>query len=130
MHIVIGGAYNGKRKYVYDRVEKPYTEFEGIIPDTYFTKDETVIISGFEQLVMAYRTYDELQVAEIIVTKLKKLVSETNVICICNDLGRGVVPIDKEERFLRDACGRVYQKLFQEAQSVTRIWYGLAERLK
>jgi len=128
MHIVFGGAYNGKRQYVLAQLaNEPYEEYSGEIPSE---ASKTVIISNFEQLVMPYRQMDELEVAKTIVTQITALSKQAKVICICNDIGRGIVPIDKDERFIRDACGRVYQALFKEAESIVRIWYGIAERIK
>ena len=128
MHIVFGGAYNGKRQYVLTQLaNEPYEEYSGRIPKE---ACKTVIISDFEQLVMNYRQLDELEVAQMIVANIQALSKQVKVICICNDIGRGIVPIDRDERFIRDACGRVYQALFQEAESIVRIWYGMAERIK
>ena len=128
MHIVFGGAYNGKRQYVLTQLaSEPYEEYRGEIPSE---ACNTVIISDFEQLVMTYRQMDELEVAKTIVARIQALSKQVKVICICNDIGRGIVPIDRDERFIRDACGRVYQALFQEAESIVRVWYGIAERIK
>ena len=128
MHIVFGGAYNGKRQYVLAQLaNERYEEYSGEIPSE---ASKTVIISNFEQLVMTYRQMDELEVAKTIVAQITALSRQAKVICICNDIGRGIVPIDKDERFIHDACGRVYQALFKEAESIVRIWYGIAERIK
>ena len=128
MHIVFGGAYNGKRQYVLTQLaNEPYTEYRGEIPSE---ACNTVIISNFEQLVMTYREMDELEVAKTIVAQIQALSKQVKVICICNDIGRGIVPMERDERFIRDACGRVYQALFQEAELIDRIWYGIAERIK
>ena len=128
MHIVFGGAYNGKRQYVLTQLaNEPYTEYSGEIPSE---ACNTVIISNFEQLVMTYRQMDELEVAKTIVAQIQALSKRLKVICVCNDIGRGIVPMERDERFIRDACGRVYQALFQEAESIDRIWYGIAERIK
>nr|WP_269135851.1 bifunctional adenosylcobinamide kinase/adenosylcobinamide-phosphate guanylyltransferase [Sporosarcina cyprini] len=51
-------------------------------------------------------------------------------VVILTDIGRGIVPVDPEQRKLRDQCGRLYQWLMAEADEVTRIWYGLAQTLK
>jgi adenosylcobinamide kinase / adenosylcobinamide-phosphate guanylyltransferase len=131
MHVIIGGAYNGKRKYVLEQLgDSRYTIYEGEIPTGTFSKEEHVIISDFEKLVLANREHDELKNAEMIVQQLKRLQQQTHVICICRDIGRGIVPIEREQRFIRDACGRVYQQLFKEAETVTRIWYGIPEVIK
>ena len=131
MHVIIGGAYNGKRKYVMERLgNRPYEIYEGEIPAGAFSKQEYVVITDFEKLVLSHRNHDELEIAELVVRSLKQLAWQTNVICICNDIGRGIVPMEKEQRFIRDACGRVYQRLFQEADAVTRVWYGIPEVIK
>lgn len=131
MHVIIGGAYNGKREYVLQRLgTRRYQLCVGEIPAGTFSKEEYVIITDFAQLVLTYQHHDELEVADIIINQLKQLQQQTNVICICQDVGRGVVPIEKEQRFIRDACGRVYQRLFKEAETVTRIWYGIPEEIK
>ncbi|MGM9951695.1 MAG: bifunctional adenosylcobinamide kinase/adenosylcobinamide-phosphate guanylyltransferase [Lysinibacillus sp.] len=131
MHVIIGGAYNGKRKYAIEQLgNRPYEIYEGEIPAGPFSKQEHIIITDFEKLVLSYRNHDELEIAEMIVRSLKQLHRQTNVICICNDVGRGIVPIEKEQRFIRDACGRVYQRLFEEADAVTRVWYGIPEVIK
>ncbi len=51
-------------------------------------------------------------------------------IVIATEMGCGVVPIDAEERALREAAGRLNCLLAQRAQRVIRIWYGIAETLK
>lgn len=131
MHVIIGGAYNGKRQYVVEQLGNcRYTIYEGELPAKSFSKEEYVIISNFEKIVLSYKNFDELEIAEKILEQLKELQQQTNVICICRDIGRGIVPIEKEQRFIRDACGRVYQRLFIEADTVTRIWYGLPEVIK
>ena len=38
--------------------------------------------------------------------------------------------MDADQRKLRDACGRLYQRLIAEADEVTRIWYGIAQIIK
>lgn len=131
MHVIIGGAYNGKRNYVLKKLGNcSYVIYEGEIPTGIVPNQEYVIISDFEKLVVSYSHYDELEIAEMIVAELKSLQKRSNIICICTDIGRGIVPIEKEQRFIRDACGRVYQRLFKEAETVTRVWYGIPEVIK
>ncbi|MBD8027719.1 bifunctional adenosylcobinamide kinase/adenosylcobinamide-phosphate guanylyltransferase [Ureibacillus sp. Re31] len=135
MRIVIGGAYNGKRKFVIEKLKSSaldnYDFFEGEIPSgRSYTKNEAVVIGNFEKIIPQYIELEEEQIATHIYDKLLKLEKETNVICICTDMGRGIVPLQKEERKLRDTCGRLYQKLFAESESVIRIWYGIPQLLK
>ncbi|MEK9198716.1 bifunctional adenosylcobinamide kinase/adenosylcobinamide-phosphate guanylyltransferase [Ureibacillus sp. 179-F W5.1 NHS] len=135
MRIIIGGAYNGKRKFVIDKLKNSplqnYYFFEGNIPsERSYTKDEAIVIGSFEKIIFQHMDLDEEQIAARIYDELLKLDKETNVICICTDIGRGIVPLQREERKLRDTCGRLYQKLFAEGESVIRIWYGIPQLLK
>ena len=51
-------------------------------------------------------------------------------VIICDEIGAGVVPLDKFERRWRDETGLLYQALVREADRVDRVWAGLALRLK
>ncbi len=125
MHIIIGGAYNGKTNYIENLLQgQPYEIYAGTIPAT--SDAAIIVIKDFENMIVPGA--DELAAAQEIFTRILNL--DATVYCVCTDIGRGIVPMDKEERFLRDALGRLYQLLMQEAETVTRIWYGLAERLK
>lgn len=59
------------------------------------------------------------------VNKLKNF-----IVIIGDEIGSGVVPLDKFERRWRDETGLLYQKLTQEADIVDRVWAGLNLRLK
>lgn len=125
MQVIIGGAYNGKRSFVEQQLQgKSAAWYDGEIP-TAVTADY-VVLTGFEQLIV--HGMDELKLAQQLFAQIMTI--DAQVICICDDIGRGIVPIEKEERFKRDALGRLYQLLMKEANSVIRIWYGLAETLK
>ncbi|ATP39532.1 adenosylcobinamide kinase [Solibacillus sp. R5-41] len=135
MYVILGGAYNGKRNYVETMIQKrgnvPVHYCEGQIPDiTAFQEKDIVVISDFETIVQSMLEQPEEAVAEMIVEQLCELNKHAQVICICTDQSRGVVPLEKEVRQMRDTCGRIYQKLCQEANTVIRVWYGLPQILK
>lgn len=134
MQAIIGGAYNGKRKYVINTLkninEAHIFSFEGEIPNQQFTKEDYVIIGTFEKIISNLLHLEDEEIVSSIMNKLKQLNSTTNLICICTDIGRGIVPLSPHDRKLRDTCGRLYQQLFSEADKVVRIWYGLPEVLK
>lgn len=134
MRVVIGGAHNGKRnfvkKYLHQVNVNNYFLFEGEIPEFDFTNDDTIVIANFEKLVLEYGHLREDEIVAILIGKVMDLDAKTNVICICTDIGRGIVPLDKNERKLRDTCGRLYQALFSQSEHVLRIWYGIPQVLK
>lgn len=132
MHIILGGAFNGKRQYVKESFkEVPLTFFEGELPDkTLLQLGQSIAIGRFEEMLGGYDHLSEDTVVELLLKNILALDKDYNVICICTDMSRGIVPLEKELRRQRDICGRLYQYLCKDADSVTRIWYGLAQTLK
>lgn len=131
MQVIIGGAFNGKGNYVRQLLQgKEVHYFDGQLPMQPPPAKSYVVISNFEQLLVPLQVLGEVEAANQIFTQLCQLQGEAHVICICTDMSRGVVPLDAKARFIRDACGRLYQHLFKESNKVVRIWYGLAETLK
>lgn len=51
-------------------------------------------------------------------------------IIISNEIGLGVVPIDKNERIWREATGRVCCYLAKEANEVFRVYAGIPQKIK
>ena len=49
---------------------------------------------------------------------------------VCEEIGLGIVPADREERLWRDVTGRLCCLLAEEAEEVYRLWCGLPQRLK
>ena len=130
MHIVFGGAFNGKRQYVKDRLEGQVAQWnEGRLPEPSAT-EINIVIAGLEQWVKQQleQGFSEKHLME----QVKKTVGreQTQQTWILTDLNRGIVPTERIEREMRDVLGRIYQFLFAEADSITRIWYGIPEKLK
>ncbi|MER2192049.1 MAG: hypothetical protein ABS951_13895 [Solibacillus sp.] len=131
MQVIIGGAFNGKGHYVRTLLaNKEAYYFDGEMPTKGMSKDAYIVIGNFDKLLAPLQELGEVAAANEIFTQLCQLDEEAHVICICTDMSRGIVPLDAKMRFVRDACGRLYQLLFQQSTKVTRIWYGLAETLK
>ncbi|NEU31064.1 hypothetical protein GN156_09770 [bacterium LRH843] len=49
---------------------------------------------------------------------------------IGTDIGKGIVPLEKEARLFRDIVGWCFQDVAKKAERVDVIWYGLHEQLK
>ncbi|MCG7343870.1 bifunctional adenosylcobinamide kinase/adenosylcobinamide-phosphate guanylyltransferase [Sporosarcina sp. ACRSL] len=126
MRVIIGGAHNGKRTYVRRMLaDVPHHWVDCSASNVEIPSDGKVVIDRIEQW-LAQTEMTESEAVEFIV----KAIEEKDVIFILTDIGRGIVPMDAEQRALRDACGRLYQRLIAQADEVTRIWYGLAQTLK
>lgn len=128
MHIIIGGAYNGKRNYVTTMLAGREAEwFEGVIPSDrqHLDTDQVMVVAGIEKWLAETKLSETDAIDHVL-----SAVAGRDVIVVLTDIGRGIVPIDAQQRKLRDACGRLYQRLIAEADEVTRIWYGLTQTLK
>ena len=131
MQVIIGGAYNGKGNYVRTLLQhEEVYYFDGELPTRTFPAHAYVVICHFEKLLAPLEALGEVEAATTIFEQLDRLNNEVQVICVCTDMSRGIVPLDATARFIRDASGRLYQRLFEKSSKVTRIWYGLAEILK
>jgi adenosylcobinamide kinase / adenosylcobinamide-phosphate guanylyltransferase len=132
MRVFIGGAFNGKRAYVKQLVSEQdvqWIECEevGELPDAI---SKTIVLAGIESFVEEQLERPEEIVIEQFMEKLNTYRQTSDIIAIITENGRGIVPVDPKIRELRDRCGRLTQQIFKEATEVTRVWYGLAEKLK
>lgn len=134
MHVFIGGAHNGKRDYVkewlIERGKHNVHWFEGNCPDASnpvkLDTTQTIVVAGIEKWLAETKLPEEAAVEYV----MNSIALEKDIVFILTDIGRGIVPMDADQRKLRDTCGRLYQRLLVEADEVTRIWYGLAKPLK
>ncbi|SES02826.1 bifunctional adenosylcobinamide kinase/adenosylcobinamide-phosphate guanylyltransferase [Psychrobacillus sp. OK032] len=124
MHVIFGGAFNGKRAYVEQRIQGRSVQWVNAEEDipVFLSNTEVIVVFGIENLLQ---------------TKLEKWLEclerwneEIEVIVIATEIGRGIVPMEASTRKLRDDVGRFYQQLFTKAESVTRIWYGISQTIK
>lgn len=124
MYVFIGGAYNGKTDYV--------RRWIGDTAACFCTMDTTATAQPGESLVISdlHEWLMTTDITEIEARKAVREISEPNTVFILTEIGRGIVPLDAQQRELRDRCGRLYQQLFAEATTVTRIWYGIPYTIK
>lgn len=126
MRVFIGGAFNGKREYVRKLLKAQGRDgiqwIEGRLPSP---GKEPVVIAAIERWLAECKLSEEQ-----VINQVMEIVRSRDVVFILTDIGRGIVPVEEEQRELRDVCGRLYQRLLAEADEVTRIWYGIAQLLK
>ncbi|SDO24503.1 bifunctional adenosylcobinamide kinase/adenosylcobinamide-phosphate guanylyltransferase [Alkalicoccus daliensis] len=122
MHVVIGGAFAGKRAYI----KELYPEAVWIEPGSniHNTTARKIVITGIESWLRQGYGYKDFW------NWLTQAGEKSNVILIIEEMGQGIVPIDKEERRLRDENGWISQRAVKEAAVVDYIWHGLAQRWK
>ncbi|MFC4184068.1 bifunctional adenosylcobinamide kinase/adenosylcobinamide-phosphate guanylyltransferase [Saccharococcus thermophilus] len=138
MHFIVGGAFQGKRKWVckhYGIRERKdiiwYNGYEG----TYGEPDESISerIVVFEGLEAAIRRLPDLGYWGQLFWRWQEWERQCpgrTVVWIGTDITQGIVPIEQEDRLWRDVTGWCYQRLAEFCDRVDRIWCGLAERIK
>ncbi len=124
MHVIFGGAFNGKRAYVEQMVQGRNVQWLNVEEDAYvlLPNVEVIVVSGVEHLLQS-KSNELLQ-------RMEKWHTQAEVVVIATEIGRGIVPMDASLRKLRDDVGRFYQQLFTKASRVTRIWYGISQTIK
>lgn len=71
-----------------------------------------------------------MEESEVQSTILSWVATHPNTILICDELGNGIVPLEKMERIWREQTGRLMIELAGQAERVERILCGLGQRLK
>ncbi len=133
MHIIIGGAYSGKRQFVRNKWSnaKWISAYEGASFED-VDNAPIIVMEGFEvwvsQLIKMGKTDQEI--VQYFHDKWSSLSSSQELILIMLEVGRGIVPINVHDRRLRDVMGWIQQDAVKMANKVTSIWHGLAKTMK
>ena len=123
MILIFGGAYNGK-------IEFAKKKYDLKDEDIFFCNDDFLdysrkIICGLHVFTKKciLNSVDSLKIIEDNIGLLK------DKIIICDEIGSGIVPMEKEDRMWREENGRVLQYLCKNADEVYRVFFGLSEKL-
>ena len=124
MHVFIGGAYNGKTNYVRRWIGDKHACFCTMDTTATVKPGERLIITGLPEWLIS------TDLTEVQASQAVRDISGPDTVFILTEIGRGIVPMEATQRELRDRCGRLYQQLFAQATTVTRIWYGIPQTIK
>ena len=131
MHLIFGGAYQGKLDYARERYQIreedifrcPKEEKGSAEPAIDFTKK---VICGLEDFIFSC-VQRGIEAREYLAENRDKW---SDKVFICTDISSGVVPCDGELRAWREMVGRTLIYLGKEAEEVTRIFCGLSQKIK
>lgn len=135
MHLIIGGAFSGKRAFVKSKWDDVLwiSAYEGhqILQ---WKEDNSskapLVLEGFEQWIMEDNN-DAFKLRENWRIYLKELAElEREVIMIMLETGKGIVPISEKERRTRDLLGWIQQDAAALCKDVYHVWHGLAKKIK
>lgn len=107
MILIIGGAYQGKHRYAAE-----------YYPDRTIYYVQSLIKEAQEK-----QTDPALYIEGI-------LKEEPEAVLMIDDVGCGIVPIDKKDRDYRELVGRTGCNLAAQAQSVIRVCCGIGQVIK
>jgi len=124
MHLIIGGAYMGKlhfaKEYFGFAQEQVWDCAEGE-PDF-----SAKCIRHLEEYVFRCTLRQEDPVAFFRENRERW----EHCVLICRDISGGIVPMDEKQRLWRAKTGQLCQYLTKEAETVSRVFCGLEQRLK
>ena len=67
---------------------------------------------------------------EILREIMERVDREPEIVIVCDEIGNGIVPIEKEERLYREETGRIQIALAKRAEKVFRVTCGLEQQIK
>lgn len=127
MELYVGGSSQGKLSYVLNKYGMAGQE-ENIAEGSLCTEEEMFtkkIINHFHEYIS--RLLEEGKDLEEFTKELLK--KNPHVIIVCNEVGYGIVPLEKKDRIFREEVGRCLCRLAKEAVKFERIVCGFGMRL-
>lgn len=131
MEFYIGGCYQGKLEYVQAKGN------HGLVVEgadaTWELLEKTPICNHLHEFLrFQLALYSSEKEAEIEIEKkiLRILESNPHIIFLCDEVGMGVVSMEREERDYRELVGRISIILARKADHVERVFCGMGQILK
>ena len=124
MDLIIGGAYQGKTEYARKHFDIKDEEIFTCAEDGRIDLSSRCIRSLQSYVLACVRAGIEPYEA------FQKDDSWKNAVILCEDIFCGVVPVDPVLRAWREATGRLLNALTPQAQTVTRMFCGIPQKLK
>lgn len=125
MKLIIGGIFSGKYERLLALGYKPEEIADGssVLLEEAFEKPALYRLNALIRRLLA----DGQEPLPLI---LDQIAGHPSITIACDEVGGGVVPIEREEREYREAVGRICCKLAEKATSVERIYCGIPTILK
>jgi hypothetical protein len=133
MILIIGGAHQGKRRIARELLGMDECKFQSQMVDG--DKDDLTLNPESWTGVVCVASYHTM-IRQVIDdgkdpdSFTKRLILAQPRIVIMDEVGYGIVPMNREERDYREAVGRAGQMLAAEADHVYRVICGIAQCIK
>ncbi|MDE6531725.1 MAG: bifunctional adenosylcobinamide kinase/adenosylcobinamide-phosphate guanylyltransferase [Lachnospiraceae bacterium] len=127
MKLIVGGYAQGKLNYVLNRyVTEDYVVLDGGLTVNAQDHGKIIIINHFHRWVK-----ESIRHGGCPETEVKALLAEfPDCIIVSDEIGNGIVPIDKMERDYRERTGRLLVELAGQADEVVRVICGIGQKIK
>lgn len=126
MEVYIGGRAQGKLAFVREK----YPQKTKIADGKYAAQEECLraeIIDHFHLYLGRFR--GQMQPPPC-VRRNASARENPEVIIICDEIGCGIVPLEKSDRDYRENVGRIMCRVVERAEHVERLICGIPQRLK
>ena len=123
MKLVIGGAYQDKREFLMLKWKICDEEIA----------DRAVCMEPGIRAIIHYQDLIRRQMEQGLdpAGELRQLAGLKPEIILCaEEIGMGIVPVDRKERDFREACGKTLCLAAQMSDEVWRVICGIGERIK
>ena len=130
MQLVIGGSYQGKTRYI----EENFPEYR-IYDEKNFrelcrgeNRQEDVV---WNHLHLCVKELLEIMTPEEIGGLVEKVVkAHPDMVLVSDEIGSGIVPMERAERQYREVTGRLLCNVAKNAEKVVRVTCGIPMRIK
>lgn len=126
MKLIIGGAFQGKKEYVKQKFQFTDEEMRDGKEVSYEEIFHCRCLYHFHEWIK--RGLIENWDFENLTEKLRK--ENPEIVIISNELGYGVVPIEKFDRSYREKTGRICTSFASECDQVIRVVCGIGTVIK
>lgn len=125
--LVIGGSYQGKTKWV----QEHYPEYKERAADEIIKQNqagsfqEQIWVNGFQKYMKQWLVQKQEYQKNVAL-----LLQNPSWVIVSDEVGSGIVPLEKEDREWREATGRMLCEIAKEADEVYRMYCGIAVKIK
>ena len=124
MQLFIGGAFQGKKEYMKQLTGIPEAE---ILDGASVSDTKTYRAIDHYHL----RIRKQLEQGQDPVRELEKLLQEQpEIYLLCDEVGMGIVSMEKNDREYREAVGRTMCVAAAKAEAVYRVICGIGQKIK
>jgi adenosylcobinamide kinase/adenosylcobinamide-phosphate guanylyltransferase len=114
---IVGGAAAGKHAYVSSLGYDESQMADGVI-------DDSPVLLNLQDALAA----DPVQARDNIDSIVGRLQDKS--VITCDEMGSGVIPLERGDRVLREAVGRIANELARNADTVVRVVCGIPVAIK